>query len=133
MRMEEMLKMIMDDQDQLAADVMSILIRGDCDKNFHTFTSKSMIWVSNMSSWIKLNKGIIRDSRVRFTVEALNEFLGTPNCDNSKYLAMIEQPPYHDIRHTLCGANSIARWDKIRHTGCHLTLHYGHLNLEACT
>ncbi|KAH0767859.1 hypothetical protein KY285_003730 [Solanum tuberosum] len=63
---------------------------------------------------VELNQGLIRDSRVRFTVEALNEFLGTPNCDNSEFLAMIERLPYHDIRHTLCGVNSVARWDRVR-------------------
>uniref|UniRef100_M1DUH5 Putative plant transposon protein domain-containing protein n=1 Tax=Solanum tuberosum TaxID=4113 RepID=M1DUH5_SOLTU len=79
---------------------------------------------------IKLNQGLIRDSRVRFTLEALNEFLGTPNCGNSEFLAMIERPYYLDIRHTFCGVNSIARWDRVRDTGRHLTLYYGHFNLE---
>ncbi|KAG5605589.1 hypothetical protein H5410_027081 [Solanum commersonii] len=32
--------------------------------------------------------------------------------------------------HTLCGVNSVARWDRVRDTGRHLTLHYGHFNLE---
>ncbi|KAH0655820.1 hypothetical protein KY285_030702 [Solanum tuberosum] len=66
-----------------------------------------------------------------FMDQALNEILGTPNCDNADFLAMIERPPYRDIRHTLCGVNSIAQWDRVRDTGYHLTLHYGHFNLEA--
>ncbi|KAG5628010.1 hypothetical protein H5410_013228 [Solanum commersonii] len=65
------------------------------------------------------------------SVEALNEFLGTPNCDDADFLAMIERPPYRDIRHTLCGVNSVVRWDRVRDMGRHLTLHYGHFNLEA--
>ncbi|KAH0709236.1 hypothetical protein KY284_010663 [Solanum tuberosum] len=80
---------------------------------------------------VELNQGFIRDSWVRFTVEPLNDFLGTPNCDNAEFLGMIERPLYRDIRHTLCGVNSVAWWDRIRDTGCHLTLHYGHFNLEA--
>ncbi|KAH0709064.1 hypothetical protein KY284_010491 [Solanum tuberosum] len=80
---------------------------------------------------VEINKGFIRDSWVRFSVEALNEFLGTPNCDNADFLAMTERPPYRDIRHTLCGVNYVARWDRVRDTGRHLTLHYGHFNLEA--
>ncbi|KAG5599812.1 hypothetical protein H5410_031182 [Solanum commersonii] len=51
--------------------------------------------------------------RVRFIVEALNEFLGTQNCDNSEFLAMIERTPSRDIRHTFCGVNSVARWDRV--------------------
>ncbi|KAG5628133.1 hypothetical protein H5410_013351 [Solanum commersonii] len=49
-----------------------------------------------------------------FMDQALNEYLGTPNYDNADFLAMIERTPYRDIRHTLCGVNSVARWD--RHT-----------------
>ncbi|KAH0730166.1 hypothetical protein KY289_001354 [Solanum tuberosum] len=67
---------------------------------------------------VELNQGLIRDSRVRFPVEALNEFLGTPNCDNSEFLAMIERPPYRNVRHTLCGVNSIARWDRVTLLPC---------------
>ncbi|KAH0652424.1 hypothetical protein KY289_030102 [Solanum tuberosum] len=80
---------------------------------------------------VEINKRFIKDSWVRFSVDALNEFLGTPNCDTADLLAMIERPPYRDIRHTLCGANFVARWDRVRNTGRHLTLHYGHFNLEA--
>ncbi|KAG5576664.1 hypothetical protein H5410_056798, partial [Solanum commersonii] len=58
---------------------------------------------------VEINKGFIQDSWVRFSMEALNEFLGTPNCDTIDFLAMIERPPYRDIRHTLCGVNSIVR------------------------
>uniref|UniRef100_M1DUM4 Putative plant transposon protein domain-containing protein n=1 Tax=Solanum tuberosum TaxID=4113 RepID=M1DUM4_SOLTU len=70
---------------------------------------------------VEINKCFIRDSWVRFSVEALNEFLGTPNCDNADFLAMIERPPYRDIRHNLCGVNSVARWDRVRDTGRHVT------------
>lgn len=35
------------------------------------------------------------------------------------------------LRHTLCGVTFVARWDQVRDTVWHLTLHYGHLNLEA--
>ncbi|KAH0649990.1 hypothetical protein KY284_029902 [Solanum tuberosum] len=80
---------------------------------------------------VEINKGFIRDSWVRFSGAALNEFLGTPNCDTADFLAMIERPLYRDIRHTLCGVNFVVRWDRVRNTRCHLTLHYSHFNLEA--
>ncbi|KAG5589799.1 hypothetical protein H5410_040313 [Solanum commersonii] len=80
---------------------------------------------------VELNRGFIRESWVRFTVEALHDFLGTPNCDNAEFMEMIERPPYCDISHTLCGVNFVVWWDRVRDTGRHLTLHYGHFNLEA--
>ncbi|KAH0754743.1 hypothetical protein KY290_025013 [Solanum tuberosum] len=45
----------------------------------------------------------------------------------SKYLG----DEYVDEGHTFCGVNSVARWDRVRDTGRHLNLHYGHFNLEA--
>ncbi|KAG5585445.1 hypothetical protein H5410_045879 [Solanum commersonii] len=59
-----------------------------------------------------VDQGLIRNNRVRFTLEVLNEFLGSPICDNSEYIAMIERPPYRDMRHTLFGVTSMARWDR---------------------
>lgn len=43
---------------------------------------------------------------------------------------MKDQRPYRDIRHTLCGVNSNARWDRSKYTGRHATLQYAHLNQE---
>lgn len=31
----------------------------------------------------------------------------------------------------MCGDSFVARWDRLKDTGRHLTLHYGHLNMEA--
>lgn len=46
-------------------------------------------------------KGFVRDSWVRSSVEALNDFFGTPICENAQFLAVIERPPYRDIRQTV--------------------------------
>lgn len=75
--------------------------------------------------------GFVRNSGVRFSVEALNDFLGAFNCDHAEFLAMVERTPYRDIWHTFSAVTSVARWDRVRDTGRHLTLHYGHFNLEA--
>jgi hypothetical protein len=77
------------------------------------------------------NKVEVRGKTIRFTTRALNEFLGSPHCDFAEYLDMKEQPPYRDIRHTLCGVNSVARWDRARDTGKHTTLNFSHFNSEA--
>lgn len=68
---------------------------------------------------------------VQFIIEGLNDFLGRPNCDNADFLTMVARTPYYDIRHTLFGVSSVSRWDKIKDTGRHLTLYYGHLNVES--
>ncbi|KAH0679451.1 hypothetical protein KY284_020536 [Solanum tuberosum] len=81
---------------------------------------------------VRWNQGLICNNRVQFSVEALNEFLAAPYCDHSDFQAMIDQPPYRDIRHTLCRVNSVSRWDRVWDTGRHSTFHYAHLNLEAC-
>lgn len=52
---------------------------------------------------VKINRGFIRDCGVQFSVEALNDFMGTPICDHADFLDMIERSPCCDIRHTLCG------------------------------
>uniref|UniRef100_M1DZ04 Uncharacterized protein n=1 Tax=Solanum tuberosum TaxID=4113 RepID=M1DZ04_SOLTU len=57
---------------------------------------------------VRWNQGLICNNRVQFLVEALNEFLAAPYCDHSGFQAMIDQPPYHHIRHTLCRVNSVS-------------------------
>lgn len=41
---------------------------------------------------IEINKSFIRDSWVRFSLEALNYFLGTPNCDNANFFNWSNDP-----------------------------------------
>ncbi|KAH0773550.1 hypothetical protein KY290_010687 [Solanum tuberosum] len=61
----------------------------------------------------------------------LNELLGTPNCDANKFNRLKETPLYRDIRHTLCGVDSTARWGRSKDTGRHNTLHFANFNLVA--
>ncbi|MCD7467554.1 hypothetical protein HAX54_005060, partial [Datura stramonium] len=48
---------------------------------------------------------------------ALNRLLGTPNVDPPPFVDMVKKPPYRNIRHTLCGPNSIARWTRHQQFG----------------
>ncbi|KAG5605739.1 hypothetical protein H5410_027231 [Solanum commersonii] len=58
---------------------------------------------------LKSNKSVlVRGRDVKFTARILNEFLGTPNCDNDDFNRLKDKPPYRDIRHTLCGVESTA-------------------------
>uniref|UniRef100_M1DNS8 Putative plant transposon protein domain-containing protein n=1 Tax=Solanum tuberosum TaxID=4113 RepID=M1DNS8_SOLTU len=86
-------------------------------------------------NWItetRYNKSVpIHGKTVRFTSKVLNVFLGTPQCDADDYNRLKETPPYRDIRHTLCGVDSTARWDQSKDTGRHATLHYANLNQVA--
>ena len=51
---------------------------------------------------VEMNSGFVTNSRVHFSIEALNNFLGTPNCDHTEFLDMVERHSYRDICHTLC-------------------------------
>ncbi|KAH0773944.1 hypothetical protein KY290_011081 [Solanum tuberosum] len=39
-----------------------------------------------------------------------------------------DKPPYRDIRHTLCGVESMARWERTKDTGRHNTLYFANFN-----
>ncbi|MCD9560991.1 hypothetical protein HAX54_019858 [Datura stramonium] len=49
---------------------------------------------------------------IEFSPKALNRLLGTPNVDPQPFVDLVKKPPYRNIRHTLCGPNSIARWTR---------------------
>ncbi|MCD7449884.1 hypothetical protein HAX54_002042, partial [Datura stramonium] len=57
---------------------------------------------------------------------SFNEFLGIPVEDPKMYFQFLEKPPYRDIRHTLCGEHSIARWTRSE-TGVHSILPFSYL------
>ncbi|KAH0712096.1 hypothetical protein KY289_008055 [Solanum tuberosum] len=42
-----------------------------------------------------------------------------------------DKPPYRDIRHTLFGVESMARWERCKDTGKHNTLHFANFNQVA--
>ncbi|KAG5614643.1 hypothetical protein H5410_014467 [Solanum commersonii] len=52
----------------------------------------------------------------------------TPNCDPDEFNSLKDKPPYRDIRHTLCGVDWTARWDRSKDTGRHNTLHFANFN-----
>ena len=61
----------------------------------------------------------IRGKDVKFNSTILNEFLGTPNCHYDNFNTLKDKPPYRDIRHTLCGVESSARWERSKDSGRH--------------
>ncbi|KAG5606879.1 hypothetical protein H5410_028371, partial [Solanum commersonii] len=54
-----------------------------------------------------------------------------PNCDPDEFNNLKDKPPYRDIRHTLCGVDSTARWERSKDTGRHNTLHFANFNQVA--
>uniref|UniRef100_M1DCD9 Putative plant transposon protein domain-containing protein n=1 Tax=Solanum tuberosum TaxID=4113 RepID=M1DCD9_SOLTU len=51
----------------------------------------------------------VRGRDIKFSARILNELLGTANCDHDKFNNLKDEPPYRDIRRTLCGVDSTAR------------------------
>ncbi|MCE3049783.1 hypothetical protein HAX54_045776 [Datura stramonium] len=68
-----------------------------------------------LANWIpkeRSNQVKIRDQIIEFAPIALNRLLGTPHDDPQPFIDIVKKPPYGDIRHTLCGTNSAARWTR---------------------
>ncbi|KAH0688947.1 hypothetical protein KY289_016305 [Solanum tuberosum] len=80
----------------------------------------------------KFGKKVVqRGEDVKFSAQILNELLGTPNCDPDEFNSLKDKPPYRDIRHTLCGVDSTARWERSKDTGRHNTLYFANFNQVA--
>ncbi|KAG5576880.1 hypothetical protein H5410_057014 [Solanum commersonii] len=88
---------------------------------------------STRESVQKFGKKIVhvRGKDVKFSTQILNELLGTPNCDPDEFNNLKDKPPYRDIRHTLCGVDSTARWERSKDTGRHNTLYFANFNQVA--
>ncbi|MCE3216337.1 hypothetical protein HAX54_006157, partial [Datura stramonium] len=54
------------------------------------------------------NQVKIGDQIIDFAPISLNRLLGTPHVDPQPFINIVKIPPYRDIRHNLCGPNSIA-------------------------
>ncbi|KAG5572784.1 hypothetical protein H5410_062550 [Solanum commersonii] len=54
----------------------------------------------------------VRGKDVKFSARILNEFLGTMNYDANEFSSLKDKPLYRDIRHTLCGVESTATWER---------------------
>ncbi|MCD9638700.1 hypothetical protein HAX54_022824 [Datura stramonium] len=77
-------------------------------------------------NWIDESRLALEFPTIHGTVRELglgsfNAFLGTPVVDPEMYFMLLEKPPYHVIRHTFCGENSAAQWERgksalIRHS-----------------
>ncbi|KAH0761708.1 hypothetical protein KY290_017781 [Solanum tuberosum] len=73
----------------------------------------------------------IRGKDVKFNGTILNEFLGTPIFYSNDFNTLKDKPPYRDIRHTLSGVESMARWERSKDIGRHNTLHFAYFNQVA--
>ncbi|KAH0679034.1 hypothetical protein KY284_020119 [Solanum tuberosum] len=86
------------------------------------------------ANWLtetKYKTMLVRGKDVRFSARILNELLGTPNCDPDEFNGLKDKPPYRDIRLTLCGVDSTARWERSKDTRRHNTLHFANFNQVA--
>ncbi|MCD9646558.1 hypothetical protein HAX54_036478 [Datura stramonium] len=59
---------------------------------------------------------------------ALNRLIGTPHVDPQPFIDTMKKPPYRDIRHTLRGPSSVARWTWHQQCRNHVSLPYAHLS-----
>ncbi|KAG5594233.1 hypothetical protein H5410_035465 [Solanum commersonii] len=62
------------------------------------------------------------------TVSVRGKDVRTRNCDPDEFNSLKDKPPYRDIRHTLCGVDSTATWERSKDTGRHNTLHFANFN-----
>lgn len=68
---------------------------------------------------------------VTFTVNTMNDLLGTPVVDAEALKRLNIEPPYQHIRHLLFGTCSTARWICHMKGGTHVSLSFPHINREA--
>ncbi|KAG5606520.1 hypothetical protein H5410_028012 [Solanum commersonii] len=87
-----------------------------------TVSADQSIWATNTS---------MRGKDVKFNPTILNEFLGPSNCDSDDFNTLKDKPAYRDIRHTLCGVESTARWERSKDTERHNTLNFANFNQVA--
>ncbi|KAG5609519.1 hypothetical protein H5410_020800 [Solanum commersonii] len=73
----------------------------------------------------------MRGVEVPLTPTALNQLLGTTDAPSNVLIGIDVSPPYQQIRHALCGAQSIAKWIRHGHRGYHQSYPYAHMNREA--
>ncbi|MCD7457799.1 hypothetical protein HAX54_036193 [Datura stramonium] len=76
---------------------------GDC--NFNMVREFLANWMPKERS----NQVKIRGQIIKFASMALNRLLGTPHIDPQPFVKIVKKPTYREIRHTLCGPNSVAR------------------------
>ncbi|KAG5611121.1 hypothetical protein H5410_022402 [Solanum commersonii] len=61
----------------------------------------------------------------------INQILGTANAPSDVLTGLNINPPYQQIRHTLCGAQSTTKFIRHGHRGYHQSYPYAHMNREA--
>ncbi|MCE3215100.1 hypothetical protein HAX54_000810 [Datura stramonium] len=87
-----------------------------------------------LANWMpkeRSNQVKIRGKIIEFSPMDLNRLLGTPHVNPQPFVNMVKKTLYRDIRHTLCGPNSVAQWTLHQQFGYHVSLPYAHLSREA--
>ncbi|MCD7465602.1 hypothetical protein HAX54_001610 [Datura stramonium] len=79
-------------------------VPGDC--NLNMLRELLPNWMPKERS----NQVKIRGQIIEFVPMASNRLLGTPHVDPQPFINIVKKPPYRDIRYTLCGPNSVARF-----------------------
>lgn len=74
------------------------------------------------------NEVNIRGKFITLDATTLNNSLRIPHVDHTRLKELYIRPPYQEIRHTLCGPRSTARWAYRKEKGNHNTFAYAHLN-----
>ncbi|MCE3050208.1 hypothetical protein HAX54_046630 [Datura stramonium] len=79
-------------------------VPGDCNLNM------VREFLANWMPKERQNQVKIRGQIIDYAPKALNRLLGTLNVDPQPFVDMVKKPPCRNIRHTLCGPNSVAWW-----------------------
>ncbi|MCD9639742.1 hypothetical protein HAX54_024463, partial [Datura stramonium] len=99
---------------------------GDCNLNIvREFLANWMR--KERSNHVKLGGEIIN-----FAPISLNRFHGTPHVDPQPFIIIVMKHRYRDIRHTLCGPNSVSRWTRHQQFGYYVSVPFAHFSREAC-
>ncbi|MCD7472357.1 hypothetical protein HAX54_013515 [Datura stramonium] len=92
---------------------LGLMFNASDDCNFNMVREFFTNWIPKERS----NQVKIRGQIIEFAPKALNRLLGIPNIDPQPFVDMAKKPPYRNIRHTLCGPNSVARWTRHQQFG----------------
>ncbi|MCD7446325.1 hypothetical protein HAX54_002188 [Datura stramonium] len=99
------LRWFTEQEDRILTLVLGFVIDAPGDCNLNMVREFLENWMPKERS----NQVKIRGQIIEFAPMDLNRLLGTPNVDPQPFVNIVKKPLYRDIRHTLCGPNSVAR------------------------
>lgn len=86
---------------------------------------------ANLSKEARTRQVMVRGMTIDFSPLTINKIIRTPSEITDTFDALVQQPPYQAIRHTLSGPQSTTRWDRYAYRGFHQTFPFGQLNKQA--